>query len=374
MRLLVRQAMEEGAMGVGSSLIYPPAFFAKTNELIELCREASRYHGMYISHIRNEGNNLFEAVDELITIAKQANLPAEIYHLKAAGKDNWWKIDSLIKIIDKARSEGLNITADMYTYHASATGLTAAFPPSLQDGGFDSLWHRLQRPAIREQMKKAMNTNATDWENTYYGAGGAKGVLLLAFKKDSLRKYIGKTLEEVSQLRGTPPEETAMNLIVQDSTRIGVSYFSMDSNNIKKEVALPWMSFCSDASSQAAEGVFLKTNPHPRAYGSFIRVLGKFSRDEKLMPLAEAVRKLSKLPATNLKLQKRGELKVGNYADIVVFDPASVQDHATFSRPHQYATGVIHVFVNGGQVLKEGEPTGTKPGRFVKGPGYSQTP
>jgi N-acyl-D-amino-acid deacylase len=372
MRLLVDQAMREGAMGVGSSLIYPPAFFAKTNELVELCKEASKYNGMYISHIRNEGNKLFEALNELITISKEANIPAEVYHLKAAGKDNWWKIDSLIKIVEKARSEGLKITADMYTYNASATGLTASFPPSLQDGGFDSLWYRLQRPDVRDKMKKAMNTNAQEWENTYYGAGGAQGVLLLAFKRDSLRKYIGKTLLEVAKIRGASPEETAMNLIVQDSTRIGVSYFSMDSNNIKKEVALPWMSFCSDESSQANEGVFLKTNPHPRAYGSFIRVLGKFSRDEKLMPLQEAIRKLSKLPATNLKLQKRGELKVGNYADIVVFDPARVQDKATFAKPHQYAEGVIHVFVNGGQVLKNGEHTGARPGRFVKGPGWEK--
>jgi N-acyl-D-amino-acid deacylase len=325
---------------------------------------------MYISHMRNEGNKLFEAVDELITIAKQANIPAEIYHLKAAGKDNWWKIDSLVKMVEKARADGLQITADMYTYHASATGLTASFPPSLQDGGFDKLWMRLQNPTIREQMKKAMNTNAQDWENTYYGAGGAKGVLLLGFRRDSLRKYIGKTLQEVAEIRGTSPEETAMNLIVQDSTRIGVSYFSMDSNNIKKEVALPWMSFCSDAESEAPEGVFLKTNPHPRAYGSFIRVLGKFSRDEKIISLQEAVRKLSKLPATNLKLQKRGELKVGNYGDIVVFDPARVKDNATFAKPHQYAEGVMDVFVNGVQVLKDGEHTGAKPGRFVKGPGY----
>jgi len=369
MKLLVRQAMEEGALGVGSSLIYPPAFFAKTNELIELCKEASKYNGMYISHMRNEGNKLFEAVDELLTIAKQANIPAEIYHLKAAGKDNWWKIDSLVKMVDKARNDGLKITADMYTYNASATGLTAAFPPSLQDGGFDKLWQRLQDPAIRAKMKRAMNTDAQDWENTYYGAGGANGVLLLAFRTDSLRKYIGKTLAEVAQIRGTTPEETAMDLIVEDSTRIGVSYFSMDSNNVKKEVALPWVSFCSDAESQAPEGVFLKTNPHPRAYGSFIRVLGKFSRDEKVLSVQEAVRKLSKLPATNMKLQKRGELKVGNYADVVVFDPATVKDNATFAKPHQYAEGVVHVFVNGAQVIKDGEHTGAKPGRFVKGPG-----
>ena len=370
MKLLVRQAMEEGAMGVGSSLIYPPAFFAKTNELTELCKEASKYNGMYISHIRNEGNKLFEAVDELMTISKEANLPAEIYHFKASGKDNWWKIDSLIKKINKARSEGLKITADMYTYNASATGLTAAFPPSLQDGGFDSLWHRLQRPDVREKMKKAMDTDAQEWENTYYGAGGAKGVLLLAFKQDSLRKFIGKTLEEAAKIRGTSPEETAMNLIVEDSTRIGVSYFSMDSVNVQKEVAVPWMSFCSDASSEAPEGVFLKTNPHPRAYGSFIRVLGKYSRDEKVLPLQQAVYQLSKLPATNLKLQKRGELKVGNYADIVIFDPNAVKDNATFAKPHQYASGVIDVFVNGAQVLKDGEHTNARPGRFVKGPGY----
>ncbi len=370
MKLLVRQAMEEGAMGVGSSLIYPPAFFAKTNELIELCKEASKYNGMYISHIRNEGNKLFEAVEELMTISKEANLPAEIYHFKASGKDNWWKVDSLIKRIDKARAEGLKITADMYTYNASATGLTAAFPPSLQDGGFDSLWHRLQRADVREKMKKAMDANAQDWENTYYGAGGAKGVLLLAFKRDSLRKYTGKTLEEVAKIRGTSPEETAMNLIVEDSSRIGVSYFSMDSVNVQKEVAVPWMSFCSDESSQAPEGVFLKTNPHPRAYGSFVRVLGKYSRDEKVLPLQQAVYQLSKLPATNLKLQKRGELKVGNYADIVVFDPNAVKDNATFAKPHQYASGMIHVFVNGVQVLKDGEHTNARPGRFVKGPGY----
>jgi N-acyl-D-amino-acid deacylase len=367
MKLLVRQAMEEGALGLGSSLIYPPAFFAKTNELVELSKEVSKYAGMYISHIRNEGNKLFEAASELITIAREANVPAEIYHLKAGGKDNWWKIDSLVKIVEKARNEGLKITADMYTYHASATGLTACFPPSLQDGGFDSLWHRLQRANVREQMKKAMNTNAQDWENTYYGAGGAKGVLLLGFKKDSLRKYIGKTLEEVAHIRNSSSEETAMNLIVQDSSRIDVSYFSMDSNNIKKEIALPWVSFCSDAESEAPEGVFLKTNPHPRAYGSFIRVLGKFSRDEKIISLKEAVHKLSKLPATNLNLQKRGELKVGNYADIVIFNPSKVKDKATFAAPHQYAEGIIHVFVNGTQVLKDGEHTGAKPGRFVKG-------
>ncbi len=371
MKALVDQAMQEGALGVGSSLIYPPAFFAKTSELIALSKEASKYGGMYISHIRNEGNKLFEAVRELITIAKEANCPAEIYHFKAAGKNNWWKLDSLIHIVDSARKAGLQITADMYTYHASATGLTAAFPPSLQDGGFDKLWQRLHDPAIREKMKKEMDSNPEDWENTYYGAGGADGVLLLDFRVDSLRKYIGMTLAQVAKIRGTSPEETAMNLIIEDSTRIGVAYFSMDSNNVKKEIAIPWMSFCSDEGSFTNEGIFLKTSCHPRAYGSFIRVLGKFSRDEKLIKLHEAVRKLSKLPATNLKIKKRGELKVGYYADIVIFDPEKVQDHATFEKPQQYATGVIDVFINGVQVIKDGEHTGNKPGRFVKGPGYA---
>ncbi|MEO5782402.1 MAG: D-aminoacylase [Ginsengibacter sp.] len=372
MKLLVRQAMQEGAMGVGSSLIYPPAFFAKTNELIAMCSEAGKYGGSYISHMRNEGNKLFEALDELITIAKVAKVHAEIYHLKAAGKDNWWKMDSLIKIVEKARSEGVDVTADMYTYFASATGLTASFPPSLQDGGFGKLWQRLQDPSVREKMKKEMNTNATEWENTYYGAGGANHVLLLSFKQDSLRKYIGKTLAEVAKLRGTSPEETAMNLIVEDSTRIGVSYFSMTEDNIKKEIALPWVSFCSDAESEANEGVFLKTNPHPRAYGNFVRVIGKYCREEKIISLPDAIRKLSKLPATNLKLQKRGELKVSNYADVVIFDPATVQDHATFAQPHQYATGIMHVLVNGVPVIKEGEHTNAKPGRFVKGPGFGK--
>ena len=370
MKLLVAQAMKQGALGVGSSLIYPPAFFANTSELIALSSEAQKYKGSYISHIRNEGNKLFEALRELIRIAKEANVHAEIYHLKAAGKDNWWKLDSVIKIVDSARREGLDISADMYTYFASATGLTASFPPSLQDGGFEKLWQRLHDQKTREQMKQEMNSNAMDWENTYYGAGGAEHVLLLEFRQDSLRKYIGKTLAEVARLRNSTPEETAMNLIIEDSSRIGVSYFSMTEGNIKKEIALPWMSFCSDAASQAPEGVFLNTNPHPRAYGSFIRVIGKYSRDEKIIPLQEAIRKLAKLPCLNLKIQKRGELKVGNFADVVVFNPGTVTDHATFEKPHQYATGIIHVFVNGVHVIRNGQHTNAKPGRFIKGPGY----
>ncbi|HEV8083342.1 MAG TPA: D-aminoacylase [Chitinophagaceae bacterium] len=372
MKLLVDQAMKEGALGVTNALIYPPDFFAKTDELIALSKEASKYGGTYSSHMRSEGNKLLEAVEELITISKKANIPAEIFHLKAAGKNNWNKMDSLILRVNKARKEGLKITADMYTYLAGATGMTSAFPPSLQDGGFGKLWERLHNSAIRQQMIQAMNTDATDWENLYYGAGGADNVLLLSFKQDSLKKYTGKTLADVAKLRGTSPENTAMDLIIQDSTRIGVAYFLMNENNVKKQVALPWVSFGSDEASYTNEGVFLKSNAHPRAYGNFVRVLGKYSRDEKIISLQEAVRKLAKLPCSNLKIAKRGELKAGNYADVVVFDPLTVTDHATFDKPHQYATGVIHVFVNGVQVINNGEHTNAKPGRFVKGPGYGK--
>ena len=372
MRLLVRQAMREGAMGVGSSLIYAPAFFAKTDELIALCQEAANYHGMYISHLRSEGNALDESVEELLTIAKAAHIPAEIYHLKAAGKANWGKMDGVIKRIEKARAAGLRITANMYTYTAGATGLTSCFPPSLQDGGFGTLRKRLQDPVVRAQTVKAMHTNARDWENNYFGAGSPDNILLLAFKQDSLKKYSGKTLAEVAKIRGTSPEVTAMNLVVQDSTRITTAFFLMNEENVKKQLALPWVSFGSDAGSMAPEGVFLKSSQHPRAYGNFARVIGKYARDEHRMPLQEAIRKLSNLPATNLKLKKRGELKVGHFADVLVFDPAKVMDHATFAQPHQYATGMVHVFVNGIQVLKEGEHTGAKPGRFVKGPGYKE--
>ena len=371
MRLLVKNAMEEGAMGVGSSLIYPPAFFANTAELIALCKEASSYGGSYISHLRSEGNRLDEAVEELITIANEAKIHAEIYHLKAAGKDNWHKMDGVIARIEKARAEGLDITADMYTYTAGATGLTASFPPSLQDGGFGKLWERLHDPAIRAEMKKAMNTDADDWDNLYHGAGSPDKVVLLGFKQDSLKKYTGKTLSEVAKIRGTSVEETAMDLIVQDSTRVTTAFFMMNDENVKKQIALPWMSFGSDEGSYTPEGNFLKSNPHPRAYGNFARVIGKYVRDENVMPLEEAIRKLSKLPATNLKLKNRGELKIGNFADIVVFDPANVNGPATFENPHQFATGMIHVFVNGVQVLKNGDHTGATPGRFVKGPGYN---
>ncbi len=372
MKQLVRYAMREGAMGVGSSLIYPPASFSDTRELIELCKAASEYNGMYISHMRSEGNKIHEAIDELITIAREAKLPAEIYHLKMSGKDNWGKLDSVIRQIEQARAAGLKITADMYTYTAGATGLTSAFPPTLQDGGFGKLWERLHDPKLRAEMKKAMNTNARDWENLYYGCGSPDNIILLQFSQDSLKKFNGKTLAEVARIRGTSPEETAMDLIIQDSTRVGVAYFLMKEENLQKQVSLPWVSFGSDAFSAAPEGVFLKSSTHPRAYGNFARVLAKYVREEKRMPLQTAVYKLAKLPATNLKLNKRGELTVGNFADIVVFDPATVQDHATYQQPQQFATGVTDVLVNGVIVLRHGEHTGAKPGRFVKGPGFGK--
>jgi N-acyl-D-amino-acid deacylase len=370
MKLLVDTAMEEGALGVTCALIYPPDNFAKTDELVALSKEAAKYGGTYISHIRSEGNKLTEAVNEIISIAKQASLPVEICHLKAAGKDNWNKMDSVIHIVEAARKEGINITADMYTYTAAATGLTSCFPPTLQDGGFGKLRERLQDPVIRKQMIDAMHTNANDWENLYYGSGGPGNILLLQFKQDSLKKFTGKTLAEAAKMRGTTPEETAMDLIVKDSTRVGVAYFLMDENNVKKEVALPWVSFGSDEASYTPEGVFLKSNAHPRAYGCFARVIGKYTRDEKLLSLQQAIYKLAKLPSTHIKLPKRGELKVGKYADIVIFDPDLVQDHATYDKPHQYATGVSDVFINGVQVLKNNEHTGATPGKFLKGPGY----
>ncbi len=370
MKALVRNAMDQGALGVGSSLIYPPAFFAKTNELIELCKTAAVYGGSYISHIRSEGNKLNEAVEELITIAKEAKIHGEIYHLKAAGISNWGKMDSVIRRIEKARMEGIDVAANMYTYTAGATGMTASFPPSLQDGGFGKLWKRLQDPATRVAMKKAMKTNAPDWENLYYGAGSADKVLLLGFRRDSLFKYAGKTLAEVAKMRNTSPEDAAIDLIIQDSSRVEVAYFLMSEENVKKQLVLPWVSFGSDAASMATEGNFLKQSAHPRAYGNFARVIGHYSRDEKLISLEKAIQKLTKLAASNLHIYSRGELKPGKYADVLVFDPAKVNDIATYEKPHQYATGMIHVWVNGVQVLKDGEHTNAKPGRFVKGLGY----
>ena len=370
MRALVRQAMEEGALGVGSSLIYAPAFYAKTDELIELARVAAEYGGMYISHMRSEGNRLLEAVDELITIAREANIPAEIYHLKAAGVQNWPKIDEVIAKVEAARAEGLRITADMYTYTAGATGLDAAMPPWVQEGGLQQWKARLQDPRIRARLRREMTTPTDEWESLYLLAGSPERVILVGFKQDSLKYLTGKTLAEVARMRGKSPEETAMDLVVQDDSRVETVYFLMSEDNVKKQIALPWMSFGSDAGSLAPEGVFLKSNPHPRAYGNFARLLGKYVREEQVIPLEEAIRKLTTLPAENLKLRRRGALRPGYFADVVVFDPATISDQATFENPHQLATGMVHVFVNGVQVLRDGEHTGAKPGRVVRGPGW----
>jgi N-acyl-D-amino-acid deacylase len=369
MRGLVRQEMEAGALGIGSSLIYAPAFYASTEELVELCKVAAKYRGKYISHIRSEGNRLLEGVDELIRISREAGLPAEIYHLKAAGRANWPKLDRAIARIEAARGQGLKITADMYTYTAGATGLDASMPPWVLDGGYDAAYNRLRDPVIRTKIAAAIRTPANDWENLYLAAGSADRVLLVEFKSEKLKPLTGKTLAEAAKLRGEDPIETIMNLVLEDQSRVGTVYFMMSEENIRRQIALPWMSFGSDASSMAPEAPFTKSSAHPRAYGNFARLLGKYVRDEKVITLADAVRKLSGQPATNLELDRRGFVKEGLFADVVVFDPATIADRATFENPHQYAVGMKHVFVNGAQVLKDGEHTGAKPGRALWGPG-----
>ncbi|HEX8700008.1 MAG TPA: D-aminoacylase [Myxococcaceae bacterium] len=370
MRALVRQAMEEGALGVGSSLIYAPAAYAKTDELIALSKVAAEYGGLYITHLRSEGNRLLEALDEAIRIGREAGLPVEIYHLKAAGQPNWSKLDAAIARIEQARSEGLRVTADMYPYTAGATGLDAAMPPWVQEGGQKAWEQRLKDPAIRQRVAREMVTPSNDWENFYLAAGSPENILLNGFKSAALKPLTGKTLAEVAALRGKSPVETAMDLVVEDGSSISTVYFLMSEENVRKQLALPWMSFCSDMGSVAAEGVFLKSSIHPRAYGSFARVIGHYARDEKVLPLQEAIRRLTSLPAGNLRLERRGQLKVGHFADVVLFDAAAVKDHATYAKPHQYATGVRHVFVNGVQVLRDGEHTGATPGRALRGPGW----
>jgi N-acyl-D-amino-acid deacylase len=371
MKALVKTAMEEGAMGVTSALIYAPANYASTEELVELSKVASQYGGMYIAHIRSEGNSIFEAVDETIRIAREAKLPAEIYHLKFSGKDNWNKIDSVIAMIDHANKEGLKITADMYTYVAGATGLDAAMPPWLQEGGIKEWIKRMKDPVIRKKALQEMRTPTNKWENLMKLAGDFDRVLLMGFTNDSLRKnFTGKTLGQVAKIYGKSPEETAMDLVITDGTRVGTAYFLMTEENVKRQIQLPYVSFGSDAESSTAAGNFLKTPTHPRAYGNFSRLLGKYVRDEKVISLAEAIRRLTSLPASNLKIEKRGSLQIGYYADLAIFDPVKIQDHATFENPHQYSTGMVHVFVNGTQVLENGEHTNAKPGRVVRGPGW----
>lgn len=369
MRDLVEKEMRAGALGIGSSLIYAPAFYATTEELIELCKVAARYKGKYISHMRSEGNRLTEAVEELIRISREANIPAEIYHLKAAGSDNWAKMDRVLEMVETARKSGLKITADMYTYPAGATGLEASLPPWALDGGYPELFKRIQDPATRARLLQEMRTPTDKWENLRLAAGSADRLILVGFKNDKLKPLTGKTLAEVSKMRGTDPENTILDLILEDQSRVGTVYFLMSEDNIRKQIKRPWVSFGSDAESMAPEGVFLKSNPHPRAYGTFARLLGKYVREEKVITLEEAVRRLTSLPAGNLGLDRRGLLRKGYYADVVVFDPKTIADKATFDKPHQFAVGVRDVFVNGVQMLKDGNHTGKFSGRALWGPG-----
>jgi N-acyl-D-amino-acid deacylase len=373
MRGLVREAMQEGALGVGSSLIYPPAAFAETDELVNLVEEAGKCGGMYISHMRSEGDRLLESVDELIEIARRSGAPAEIYHLKQAGRGNWNKLDQVIAKVEAARAEGLRITADMYTYTAGGTNLAASMPPWVQDGGTEAMLERLRDPAIVARVKREMLQPGKDWENLYFHAG-PEGVLLASLTEPSLKPLIGRTIAEAARIRGVTPEQLVIDLTLADQGRGGALYFLMSEDNVRRQTAIPWMSFGSDAEAAAPEGVFLKSSTHPRAYGNFARLLGKYIRDGKTAPLADAVRRLTSLPAQNLGLKDRGMLRAGMIADVVLFDPATIGDRATFEKPMQFATGVSDVFVNGTHVLQGGEPTGATPGRFVKGPGWTGWP
>jgi len=371
MKALVAKAMEDGAVGVGSALIYAPGTYAKTDEIAELATEAGRCGGMYISHMRSEGDRLLEATDELIEISRRSGAPAEIFHMKAAGRDNWGKLDAFIGKIEAARAKGQRITADMYTYARSSTGFDAAMPTWVQAGGVEAWVARLKDPTIRAKVLAEMREDhPAGFENAYRQAG-PEGTLLVGFKTAALKPLTGKTLAEVAKARGTSPEDTILDLIIADGTRIQVVYSSMSEENVAREIQLPWVSFGSDAAAMAPEGVFLLSSTHPRAYGNFVRVLGKYARDEKRISLPEAVRRLSALPAHNLGLHDRGTLKAGAFADVVVFDPATVTDHATFLQPQQFATGVSEVVVNGQLALQDGQPTAARPGQVVRGRGWT---
>ncbi len=373
MRALVRQAMEEGALGVGTSLIYPPAAFAETDELVALTTEAAQCGGSYISHMRSEGDRLLESIDELIEISRRSGAPAEIYHLKQVGRANWDKIDAAIAKVEAARAEGLKISADMYTYTAGGTGLAASMPPWVQDGGTDAMLKRLQDPVTVERIKQEMVKPGSNWENLYNHAG-PDGVLIASMTEPSLKPLMGKTVAQVAKERGVSAEQAVIDLVLADKGRSGAIYFLMNEDNVRRQAAIPWVSFGSDAEASAPEGVFLKSSTHPRAYGNFARFLGKYVRDEKVVSLQDAIRRLTSLPAGNLGLRDRGQLKPGLVADVVLFDPKTISDHSTFEKPRQYATGMRDVFVNGVQVLKDGTPTGAKPGRFVKGAGWTGWP
>ena len=369
MRVLVRGAMLDGALGIGSSLIYPPAFYAKTPELVELCKVAGEYGGMYITHMRSEGNRLLEGIDEVLTISREANVRAEIYHLKAIAKDNWSKMDAALAKIEAARAQGLAITANMYTYPAMGTALSATMPPWTQVGGRAAWMARLKDPATRARIAREMTSPTNEWENLFIGAT-PEGIILVGFKSDALKPLTGKTLAAIAKERGKPAEVVVFDLILEDDNDPQAIYFLMSEDNIRLQLARPWVSLGSDEASPAPEGVFLKANPHPRAYGTFARWLGKYTRDEHLVSLEEAIRRMTSLPAANLRIRDRGILQPRFFADVVVFDPAAIQDRATFDKPHQYATGVRQVFVNGVRVLADGEPTGKPAGRVVRGPGY----
>lgn len=373
MKGLVRQAMQEGAMGVSSALIYAPGTFARTPELTALATEAGRCGGIYITHMRSEGTALIDAIDETISIARNSGAPAEVYHLKVAGKANWPKLDSYIERIEAARAQGIRITADMYPYTAGATGLDASMPHWVLDGGLEAWIQRLKDPEVRARVVAEMQNPPPGFESALV-ASGADGARLLMFKNDKLKPLAGKTLAEVAKMRGESPEEAAIDLVVEDGSRVGVAYTVMSEENIRKEVALPWMGFDSDEAAPAPEGEFLKFPHHPRAYGTFARVLAKYVRDEKLVTLQDAIHRLAALPAQNLSIKDRGMLKVGNFADIVVFDPATIQDHSTFEDSHRLATGVDYVLVNGGFALDQGKATGAATGRVVRGQGWSGWP
>jgi N-acyl-D-amino-acid deacylase len=371
MRGLARQAMEDGALGVGSSLIYAPACFADTDEMVALAEVAGAYGGTYFSHIRNEGNRLLEAIDELVEVSRRSAAPAEIWHFKASGPPNWSKLEAAIERVEAARAGGLRVTADMYTYPASSTGLDATMPGWVQEGGHRAWVERLKDSAIRARLRRELSTASGNGENEFLGA---EKILLVGFRNEALRSLTGKSLAEVARMRGTSVEDTIMDLIVEDDSRVQSVFFTMSEENVRKAVGLNWMSFCSDAGSLAPEGVFLHTSTHPRAYGSFARLLARYVRDERVISLEEAVKRLTSLPADNLGLERRGRIAAGEYADVVIFDPDAIQDHATFERPHQYASGMLHVFVNGQQVIREGEHTGARPGRVVRGRGYHRGP
>lgn len=372
MQALVAEAMKEGALGVGSALTYVPGSYAGTDELIALAKTAGSHGGTYISHIRSHGSRVVEAVEELITIAEQAGVPAQIYHLNAAGEENWSKLDQVIDLVEAARARGLEITANLYVYTAGAAGLEAAMPPWVQEGGHDAWVERLKHPAVQARLREEIATPSDDWDNLYLLAGSPEKLIFIGFENSELAKFTGKTLAEVAAIRGTSPEQTMIDLVIEDNSRVATAYVINSEDQIRKKIGLPWVTFGSDAGAYTAAGSFLDGKPHPRGYGNFARLLGRYVRDENLLPLEEAIRRLTSFPAESLRIERRGRLAEGYHADIAIFDPGRITDHATFTNPHQYATGMVHVLVNGVPVLRRGEHTDATPGRYVRGPGWLQ--